>query len=398
MKKTQLESIVHRIVVWGATVWVAAGSGRAQDEIVIRRTAWQLNERPLPVAVTGFTGEAEKVIKFDLEVLGCQIVDPDQAQFLVTGRNQDRVEGRLIDQVSKAELLAKAYSGATLRVQAHAFVNDITPFLPNRGKGITLTKIAFRVSRGGASEIYVSDFDGYNPRQVTHDNSIVAAPAWVPGQFALYYVSYKGGGPDIYYHDLANGVRRAFARFGGSNMSPAVSPDGTKVAMILSKDGWTDLYVGSSTGGEPVRLTRSPQDESAPTWSPDGQWVCFAGKPREHRQLCKVSPTGGEVQSIRTGGVPNPTEPCWSPDGRWIAFTSQTRAGFDICVVPATGGTATVLVSGEDPCWAPNSRTIVFTRRSGGQSKLYLLDVPTKQVKDIAKLVDGEYSQPAWSR
>jgi Tol biopolymer transport system component len=66
--------------------------------------------------------------------------------------------------------------------------------------------------------------------------------------------------------------------------------------------------------------------------------------------------------------------------------------------VPASGGTATVLVPGEDPYWAPNSRTLIFTRREGDSSKLYLLDVPTKQVKDIPKYLPGEYSQPAWSR
>jgi len=52
----------------------------------------------------------------------------------------------------------------------------------------------------------------------------VAAPSWVPGYLALYYVSYKLNHADIFYHDLSTGARRAFARFGGSNMSPAASP------------------------------------------------------------------------------------------------------------------------------------------------------------------------------
>jgi TolB protein len=169
--------------------------------------------------------------------------------------------------------------------------------------------------------------------------------------------------------------------------------------MILSKDGWTDLYVCKADGTGLLRLTKSPEDESSPCWSPDGQWICFAGKPKEHRMLCKVPATGGPVQRIVTGGTPNPSEPDWSPDGKWIAFTSQTAAGFDICVVPASGGTATVLVSGEDPSWAPNSRNLVFARRSNGGYALSLLDVPTKQVKDVARFsVTGSCSQPSWAR
>jgi TolB protein len=226
---------------------------------------------------------------------------------------------------------------------------------------------------------------------------LVAAPDWVPGQLALYYVSYKLKHADIFYHDLGTGARRTFARYGGSNMSPAVSPDRSKVAMILSKDGWTDLYVCGADGNGLQRLTKSPQDESSPCWSPDGRWICYAAKDKERRALRKISVSGGESQMIATGGVGSPTEPDWSPDGKWIAFTSQRGGGFDICVAPAEGGGATVLVEGEDPSWAPNSRNLIYARRSGSGRVLSLLDVPTKQFKDVRR-ISGGASQPSWAK
>ena len=86
-------------------------------------------------------------------------------------------------------------------------------------------------------------------------------------------------------------------------------------------------------------------------------------------------------------------------DGKWIAFTSQYSSGFNICVVPARGGTATLLVSGEDPSWSPNSRTLIFVRRSNGRNTLSLLDVPTKQVKDVPRVSGNtSNSQPSWAR
>jgi TolB protein len=336
-------------------------------------------------------------LEFDLYVQGFAVTNASAAQYLLSGSNNGNLQGRAVDPHNKSTLVSKAYSGASLRRQVHAFADDFVNAIPQH-KGIAQTKIAFKNDTGPHSEICIADFDGHGAQAATSDNSIVAAPCWVPGRQALYYTSYKLNHPDIFYHDLPTATRRIYARYGGSNMSPAASPDGRKVAMILSKDGWTDLYVCNSDGSNLRRLTKSPQDESSPCWSPDSKWICFASKEGERRALRKISPSGGSAQVIATTTAPNPTEPDWSPDGRWIAFTSQTRS-FQICVVPATGGTAVTLIEGEDPSWAPNSRTLICARRTESGDVLSLLDVPTKQVKDVSRISgSNSQSQPSWAR
>jgi TolB protein len=364
----------------------------------ITRTYEPGNTKPVMVSISGLTGEAATALQFDLYVQGFAFTNAEAAQYLISGSNNGSLQAKATDPHNKSTLVSKTYSGASLRRQVHAFADDFLQALSR--KGIAQTKIAFKGENSPTSEIYVSDFDGKNAQEVTKDNNLVAAPSWVPGHMALYYVSYKLNHADIFYHDLSTGARRAFARYGGSNMSPAASPGGSKVAMILSKDGWTDLYVCDADGSGLKRLTKSPQDESSPCWSPDGRWICFAAKEKEHRTLCKVSPSGGAMQQIGTAGMPSPTEPDWSPDGQWIAFTAQYRSGFEICVVPAGGGTATSLVEGEDPSWAPNSRTLVFCRRrAGGLYTLSLLDVPTKQYKDVSRIPGiSSQSQPSWAK
>jgi TolB protein len=373
-----------------------ASVGHADEEIGISKYYVPGKEKPVPVSLSGISGEAAEVIQFDLTVQGFSFTSPEPPQYLLSGSANGNLTARAQDAYNKTYKVNKSYTGASLRRQAHAFVDDFLAALGR--KGIGGTKIAYKRDNGSKGEIYIADFDGNAAQAVTSDGVIVAAPTWVPGKLGLFYVSYKNGGPEILSHNLNNGQRDRFAAYPGSNMSPAVSPDGSKVAMILSKDGATDLYVCGTDGSGLRRLTKSREDESSPCWSPDGRWICFAGKGNERRSLWKVSPGGGAPERISTG-VSNPSEPDWSPDGKWIVFTTQRGGGFDVCVVPSGGGTATVLVEGEDPSWAPNSRTVVYAVREGkgGSRRLSLLDVPTKQTKTVSR-ISGSNSQPSWAK
>jgi TolB protein len=393
MKNNILNSIKNCLPV--LFIVVALNLCRGQDEITITQSG-VFGQKPIPVALEGFSGDVLDALKFDLYVQGFSFVTPDAAQYVISGSNAGNVQGRVTDRLNNSTLFARSYNGASLRRQAHALADDIVLAATGK-KGIAQTKIACKVeSSVGHAEIYVADFDGHNPQAVTRDNTIVAAPAWAPGRLALFYTSYQPGNPDIFSHNLTTGQRRIVAGYSGLNTSAAISPDGTKLALIMSKGGSPDVWVCNTDGTGLKQLTHTPEDESSPCWSPDGQWICFATKIRERRVLAKISASGGAVQRISTAGVSNPTEPDWSPDGKWIAFTSQ-MGDFNICVVPAAGGTPTVLVTGEDPSWSANSRTLIYTRRNGGRSTLSVLDVFTKQAKDIAR-ISGNDSQPAWAR
>jgi TolB protein len=385
------------IVSLALFVFVSRLAAPAAESIDIHVTIRPGETPPTWVNISGISGGALQVLQFDLYVQGFNFTNAESAQYLIAGKSNGNFEARAMDRFNKNTIVSKAYSGATLRRQVHKFVDEFTSGIQR--KAIAETRIAFKgVMAPGHSEVFVSDFDGHNAGAITADGSIVSAPAWVPGRDALYYGTYKLNHADIAYHNVSTRERRSFAHYGGSNISPAPSPDGSKVAMILSKDGWTDLYVCNSDGSDLRRLTKSPQDESSPCWSPDGRWICFASKEKEHRALHKVSVSGGTPQVIRTVGVLNPTEPDWSPDGKWIAFTSQ-MGSFHICVVPAEGGNAIDLTEGEDPSWSPNSRTLICTRRTGEGDTLMLLDVPTKQQKDVSRISgSSSQSQPSWAR
>jgi TolB protein len=351
---------------------------------------------PVPVNISGFTGEADGVLKNDLLFMGVKHVSIDEAKYLVVGSNAGRVEGRLTDKTTKYQLLAKAYTGGNQRAQVHALADDIAKAL-TKLPGIAQTKIAFKVEPAARrSEVYLSDFDGFNPVAVTRDQSLISSPGWAD-RGTLVYASYKLGNPYIFSHELSTGARKAVARYPGDNYSPAVSPDGRRVAMILNKNGSPDLYVSDIDGTGLKQLTQTREAESSPCWSPDNQTICFVSRDGGAAAMFAISANGGRRRPLAIAGAPNPSEPDWSPDGKWIAFTTLTRAGFTINIGSPQGGPAIPIVDGEDPSWAPNSRALIFCKGRDHAKQLYLLDVPTKQVKHVARILESN-SSPSWAK
>jgi TolB protein len=378
----------------------------AQDDgaILVSGGGTIFGQKPILVAMDGFSGEAAAVLRFDLYAQGFKVVPSDEAQYLIHGLDGANVAGTVTDKFARKVILSRSYNGAGTRREAHAFADDVVMAVTGK-PGIAqlrnaTARIAFKMQPAGigAGEVYVSDFDGYDVRRITSDNAIVAKPAWVPGRLALYYTSYALDNPDIFYHSLTTGQRHVIAGYSGLNTSAAVSADGSRIAMVLGKSGADNIWVCNADGSGLHQVTKGLED-SSPTWSPDGQWICFATKKGAYRHLAKVSAEGGAVSYLNTAGAPNPTEPDWSPDGKWIAFTCQFGGEFDICVLPAAGGMAPVeLVQGQNPSWAPNSRTLVYNHRlSSYREVLSVLDVFTKQHEDCAG-VAGSNSQPAWAR
>src|SRR5947199_2251081 len=141
--------------------------------------------KPILVSVSGISGEALQTLQLNLYIQGFAFTNAEAAQFSFSGSANGSLQGRVIDNVTKKPVLSKAYSGASIRRQTHAFVDD---FVKELGRTpICQTKIAFKNNTGPNSDNYISDLDGHNTQPVTQDSNIMASPEWAPGKFGRHY-------------------------------------------------------------------------------------------------------------------------------------------------------------------------------------------------------------------
>ncbi len=386
--------------LFGALVCGLSGVRAASGDIDVRIQVDGLGfPKAVPVHVSGYEGEVDRVLRFDLSFMGFEMVsDRKSAVYAIQKNNAAGVGAQITDLLQNKIPYNKAFSGGGARQQTHALADDLSMTLLKQ-PGIAQTRIALVAQPlgYGVGEIFLADYDGFAAAPITRDGVIVHGPAWA-GKGALLYQSFKVGKGDILSHDLGSGTRKQFARFPGLNASPAVSRDGRRVAMILSKSGSPDLWVSDIGGGNLKQLTSTKEDESSPCWSPDGSRICVVSRKSGLPALYTIPANGGEMTRLFAGS--SPTEPDWSPDGKYIVFTTASRSGFQINLLPLEGparGMVMPLVAGEDPVWAPNSRAVMFVRTINHRHVLALLDVPSKQTKEITA-ISGSASEPSWAR
>ncbi|MBV2128673.1 S41 family peptidase [Arsukibacterium indicum] len=104
-------------------------------------------------------------------------------------------------------------------------------------------------------------------------------------------------GGDIWLTDRNGQNPRQLTSDPASEFAPSFSPDGNWIAFSASYNNNTDVYVMPATGGPATRLTFHPSADTVNGWSPDGKKVLFASN-REiansrSNQLYQISVEGG---------------------------------------------------------------------------------------------------------
>jgi TolB protein len=311
-----------------------------------------------------------------------------------------RMEARLFDVVGARMVIGKVYEGdvRNWRTMVHRFADEIL-FALTGERGIFDSKIAYVQSQGKAKEIYVVDFDGNNPVQVTSDNSINLSPAWNSSGTQLAYVSYKEGNTKIFSANVTDGTSRPICGFPGLNISPAWRPGSNELAVTLSKDGSPSIYLVSASGGIIQKLIQGWSINVSPGWSPDGRRLAYVSDETGNPQVYVLDTGSGQKRRITFSGNYN-TSPSWSPKGDWIAYSGISGGRHNIFIIRPDGTAMQQLTHGEgnneSPTWSPDGRMLAFSSTRQGGSAIWALLSNGTEARRLTRNGGGQ-ELPDWS-
>jgi len=335
----------------------------------------------------------------------------EQIFYLVKTRIQDKTLGaRLIvvnnGQSKKVDGIALTGNLAEDRRSIHQLTDMIHKALFET-EGVASSRFLYTIKNKGVADVWEADYDGGNPRQITHDNALCVTPSYIPpkpgfasGSFC--YVSYKMGQPKLFVATLKEGKPQRLSLLRGNQLMPTINRQRDKLAFVCDITGNPDLFVvdfSPETGivGKPSQIFSAPRStQGTPTFSPDGRKIAFVsnkdGSPRIY--MMNVPPPGASLKTLKADLVSKVnrenTAPAWAPDGTKIAYCSMSQGTRQIWIYDFERREERQITSGaghkENPTWASNSLHLLFNAFDGDKSDIYLVNL---NQPEAAKITSG---------
>jgi TolB protein len=327
-----------------------------------------------------------------------------KAGYTCVGQNLE-LEFRLYDVSQARQVVAKRFFGRVdeYRTLMHRAGNEIVLEITGF-ESIFLTKLAFVDNSTGNKEINVSDFDGYNVRQITFDKSIALFPKWSPQGDKLAYNSFKNGQLQLFIKDMLTGTVAKTSGQAGINLGGRWTPDGRNLALTLTYEGDADIYLIDLEGRINKRLTNRDGIDVSPTFSPDGTKMAFcsdrSGSPQIYVKDL-IDGTERRITYFPEGEGSYNSSPHWSVRNQ-IIFSSLYGGHHEIFITDPRGESLQRLTglnenqgNNEEPCWSPDGRYIIFSSNREGPYHLYMMNVNGHSQRKITNL-RGSQTSPSW--
>lgn len=324
------------------------------------------------------------------------------ADYLVAGQYQSsggkiKFAVQLFNVREERPILGRSYEATPGKVReaAHRFADLVMKQITGND-GFFTSKIAYVVGGSRSRNLFISDYDGANARQLTRHSALVMSPDCSPDGNEIIFNSDKVWDQDLYIMTLSPSVsERRLTRAFKLEQTGAWSPSGNQIAFSASGE----IYVSGPSGKNAVNLTRSNAIDVSPTWSPDGTRIAFVSDRGGNPGIYVMSSNGSGLRKVSGSGYS--TDPSWSPNPQVnkIAYVKVEGGGANIFAVNADGSGEERLTSAgrnETPAWSPDGHYIAFSSTRSGAKNLYIMYMNGENQRPLSE--GGGKSYPTWCR
>ena len=259
-------------------------------------------------------------------------------------------------------------------------------------------KIVYVCYDGKHDQICMMSADGRNRRQLTFESATSFYPSLSPDGEAIVFSSNRDGNFEIYMMDTAGDNVQSLSRNIGNCYAPEISPKGNRIVFTAESGGTQAIWVMRLDGSNARPLFEGSGSDIDPTWSPNALRVAFASAVSGDTLLYIANLESDNVYPVLRDAMAIGGRSSWSPDGNWLAFYAGSRGDHDIFIVSPEGGALQQLTSGGDnlgPSFSPDSQWIAFTSYRDGNNEIYILNLNSQQAYRITNSPKSDW-QPRW--
>ena len=262
-----------------------------------------------------------------------------------------------------------------------------------------------RYEGGWAQELYIFDRETHVVERVTTHRRADRDPMWIGD--AIYFTSDRDGTLNLYRYDLGSRETTQLTdsdtwdvRWPGDDGGDRIVYELNGELQIYSIDAGTSRPVAITVPDDglatrPSRVAAAGLIEDAEL-SPKGERALFVAR----GDVFTAPIENGPTRNLTRSSSAHDKWARWSPDGRRIAYVSDATGEDEIYLVAQDGsGEPEQLTTGGQamryaPEWSPDGERLAFGDKDG---KLYVLEVDTREVIDVADEARGALRDYVWS-
>jgi Tol biopolymer transport system component len=211
------------------------------------------------------------------------------------------------------------------------------------------------------------------------------SPSFSPDGKTIAFVSDRSGNPEIWFSDADGSNLRQITHFGGPWLGTIRwAPDGNTIVFDARPNGHAAIFTIAAAGGEPKPFQREDFEVRRPSWSRDGKSIYFDSTRDGKPGIWKRNLATGETHSIAPSGSFQALE---SLDGNRLFFTESDTHELWISNTDGSNAVRLEEMRPNPPLdWSVGPTDLYYVESHEPYSDLFAYHLADRRLKNIGRL------------